>query len=295
MSRKDTALLVLLGAIWGSSFMFMAILTPVLGPIVTASSRILIGASFLYIYFRIRGIKVNIIKNLSLFMFLGPISLGIPYILFSVAAVYIPSGVSAILNTTAPLFAAILGLVILNDKLKIHNIIGLFIATSGVGIVTSTTLNGFDSSSIIGILAVILATLFYAISGILVKTKTEGVDSNALAIGNQLFGGLLILPLMYFYPITGVITIPVVIYMLIFGIVGSGIAMVIYFYLMKTVGPVKTLAVTYLFPMFGLFYGYVFLGEELLMGFFIGTALILSGVVLVNRDEPFIKSSEQTA
>ncbi len=282
MEKKNVLLLILLGAIWGSSFMFMKILAPVFGPVLTASFRLLIGASVLALYFKFKGVKLEIFKNMKLFLFLGPLSLGIPYFLFSVAALYVPSGVSAILNTTAPMFTAILTFFILNEKMKVYNVFGLMVATGGVVMVTSSTITGLNSGAVLGVICVLAASMLYAISGVIIKTKTGHIDSNSLALGNQLSAGLMLLPFVIFYPITGIVDSTAILTLLTFGVFGSGIAMVIYFYLMKQVGPVKTLTVTYLFPFFGLFFGYVFLNEKLSAGFFYGGALILVGIILVN-------------
>jgi len=282
MEKKSVTLLIILGAIWGSSFMFMKLLAPVFGPILTASLRLLIGAAVLAIYFRVKGVKLSLLKNIKMYLILGPISLGIPYFLFSVAALNVPSGVSAILNTTAPMFTAILTFFILNEKMKVYNVFGLMIATGGVAMVMSNTITGFNSGAVLGVLCVLAASMLYAISGVIIKTKTTHIDSNSLAFGNQLIGGLSLLPFVILYPVTGIINLKVVLTLLTFGVFGSGVAMVIYFYLMKQVGPVKTLTVTYLFPIFGLFFGYVFLHEKLSSGFFFGGALILIGIILVN-------------
>jgi drug/metabolite transporter (DMT)-like permease len=89
---------------------------------------------------------------------------------------------------------------------------------------------------------------------------------------------------MFIYPIQGIVTPKILIILFIFGVFGSGIASLIYFTLIKQVGALKALTVTYLLPIFGLFWGYVILSEKLTIEFFIGVMLIIVGIILVTKE-----------
>jgi drug/metabolite transporter (DMT)-like permease len=163
-------------------------------------------------------------------------------------------------------------------------IIGLIIGTTGVFVISLQAISIDNKSAMIGVLACIGAAFLYAVAGALVKTIATHVDSKSLAVGNQIFAGLILLPLMFIYPIQGIVTPKILIILFIFGVFGSGIASLIYFTLIKQVGALKALTVTYLLPIFGLFWGYVILSEKLTIEFFIGVMLIIVGIILVTKE-----------
>jgi drug/metabolite transporter (DMT)-like permease len=290
MNKKHFALLVLLAAIWGASFMFMRILAPVLGPVLTASFRLLVGGLFLLIYFKLTKTKVVLKPHIKYFFLLGLISFATPYFLFSLAALYIPSGVSAILNSTSPMFSMLLSVIIFKERFNYTKLLGLLLGTIGVVIISVNAVSLDSSSYILGILACLGAAFLYSVSGALIQRIATHIDSKALAVGNQLAAGVILLPLVYFYPITGEVNLEVIANLIVFGILGSGIASLIYFYLMKEIGPLKTLSVTYLLPVFGLFWGYVILNEPLKTSFIIGLAFITVCLILLSKKKKEITS-----
>ena len=282
MSKKHTIMLVSLGAIWGASFMFMRILSPVFGPVLTASFRLLIGAVILISFSK--GFKLSrVFTHWKMFLMLGAVSLGIPYFLFSLAALYIPSGLSAVLNSTSPMFSFLFSIFLFSERICIRKIIGLVLGTSGVFIISMDAVSVSQEGAIIGILACVVAAFLYAVTGVIIKTTAKDIDSRTLAVGNQLFGGLLLLPFVFIYPITGEVTLNIILLLIIFGALGSGLASMMYYKLMVEVGPLKTLTVTYLLPIFGVFWGYVILGELLSTEFLIGGVLIILGTILITR------------
>ncbi len=284
MNKKHVIMLVLLGAIWGASFMFMRILSPVLGPVYTASFRLLIGGVVLLSFYFFRKEKVNILGEWKLFLLLGAVSLAIPYFLFALAALYIPSGLSAVLNSTTPMFSFMLSIILFSERISVVKIIGLVLGTTGVFIISSQAVLVDSRSSVIGISACVLAALMYAVAGVIVKRSAKHIDSKSLAVGNQLFAGVLLLPFAIFYPVAGVIDLNIVLILILFGSFGSGVASLLYFTLMKEVGPLKTFTVTYLLPIFGVFWGYVILNEMLTLSFFLGGLFIVLGTVLVTKN-----------
>ncbi len=223
MSKKHTVMLVCLGAIWGASFMFMRILSPVFGPVLTASFRLLIGGIILISFSKMENVQ-TVLKQWKFFIMLGAISLGIPYFLFSLAALYIPSGLSAVLNSTSPMFSFLFSIFLFSERVSIPKIIGLVLGTIGVFVISMDALEFTSEGVLLGIVACILAAFLYAVTGAIIKMKKNKIDSRSLAIGNQVFGGLILLPLVFIYPITGRVTWDVVLMLIIFGALGSGFA-----------------------------------------------------------------------
>src|SRR4029450_9847920 len=107
MRTDDTARLVALAAIWGGSFIFIRVLAPVLGPVLTAESRVLIAGVALGAYFRAIGFDAELGRFWRQYLVIGIVNSAIPFLLFAFAALYLPASYSAILNSATPSFAEI--------------------------------------------------------------------------------------------------------------------------------------------------------------------------------------------
>src|SRR5512147_310698 len=108
MRASDLFRLVLLAAIWGGSFVFLRVVVPALGPIVTADLRVLIAWAALAIYSRAVGLNVGWRRFWPQYLMIGAFNAALPFFLFAFAALHIPASYSAILNATSPFFAALL-------------------------------------------------------------------------------------------------------------------------------------------------------------------------------------------
>ena len=133
MRLADIIRLAVLAAIWGSSFIFMRVLAPVLGPVVTADARVLIAGLALVGVFAIRGPKLAWSDHWRQYTIIGVINSAIPFVLFSYAALHIPASYSAILNSTAPLFGMGLAAMFLSERPTGLNILGATLGLAGVG------------------------------------------------------------------------------------------------------------------------------------------------------------------
>jgi len=107
MRPSDITRLLSLAAIWGGSFIFMRVLAPVLGPVVTADLRVLIAGIALIIYFRVIRFDAEWRIYWKKYLFIGAFNSALPFFLFSFAALHIPASYSVILNSTSPLFSAV--------------------------------------------------------------------------------------------------------------------------------------------------------------------------------------------
>jgi drug/metabolite transporter (DMT)-like permease len=98
MTFRNALLLLALSAIWGSSFIFMRHLAPILGPVLTADMRVLIAGIALAVFFAAIRFKPEWRRNWKHFLVLGVVNSGIPFLLYSFAALYLPGSLEAILN-----------------------------------------------------------------------------------------------------------------------------------------------------------------------------------------------------
>jgi drug/metabolite transporter (DMT)-like permease len=280
---QDAARLALLAAIWGASFIFMRTLAPVLGPALTAFSRVTIAGLALVLYFRAAGFDAGLSRHWRAFAVIGVVSSALPFLLFSFAALHLPASYSAILNSATPLFAVLLSALWLGEPLTLARVAGLAAGMIGVGLVTGAGPAQPDAQFGLAVAAALAATLCYALSAIYVKRHAGGAKPMAIAGWSQVFAGVALAPLVPFGPAVGPVTAAVAGNVLALALLCSAAAYLLYFRLIADVGPSRTLTVTFLIPMFGMIWSAMFLGETITWPMLAGCALVIAGAYLVVR------------
>ena len=217
--------------------------------------------------------------------FSAPTSLAIPIFLISWGERTIDSAVASILNATVPLFTIVIAHFWLNDdKLTLQKALGLLVGFAGVVILLSKDLDVGAHNSLIGQSAVVLAAIFHAGSAVFARKTTQHVDGLArgaaplitAAIFMWIVGPVVEKP--FQFP-----TLPLTwIAVLWLGVLGAGLAMLMYYYLIHEIGPTRATLVTYLFPVGGVIFGVIFLKEQLSWQLVAGTLLIIASLALVN-------------
>ena len=224
-------------------------------------------------------------KTWGIFAILGPTSLAIPIFFISWGEQTIDSAVASILNATVPLFTIVIAHFWLHDdKMTVQKVLGLLIGFAGVVVLLSEDLLASEHTSAIGQAAVILASLFYAGSAVFARKTTQHVEGLArgsaplitAAIFMWIVGPLTEKPFLFpVLPITWVAALWL-------GILGSGLAMLMFYWLLHEIGPTRTSMVTYLFPVGGVILGVIFLNEHLSWQLVAGTLLIVASLAVVN-------------
>ena len=136
MRRSDAARLVALSAIWGASFIFIRVLAPVLGPVLTVTTRVLIGGAVLVVYCRFIGFDAELSRHWRQYVVIGIANSTLPFMLFAFAALHLPASYSVILNAMTPLFTALLAVPLLGERLTATKIAGLVVGIAGVALVS---------------------------------------------------------------------------------------------------------------------------------------------------------------
>nr|WP_269137451.1 DMT family transporter [Pseudomonas sp. PGPR40] len=290
-----------LAAIWGASFLFMRIIAPVIGTIPTAFFRVSIAAVGLLVILGLARISWDFKGKLKTVMLLGLINSGIPATLYSVAAQVLPAGYSAIFNATTPLMGVLIGGLFFHEKLTAAKLGGVFLGLFGVGILTRAGPVAFNMELLIGALACLMATTCYGFAGFLARRWLDhagGLDSRLSALGSMLGATLFLLPLFGY----SVISQPpaswggwsVWLSLLGLGLVCTAFAYIIYFRLLSSIGPVKSMTVTFMIPPFGVLWGALLLDEPLSMAHLYGGVLIAVALWLVLKPA-VVKAAEVVA
>ena len=258
---------IALAAIWGASFLFMRVAVVEFGAVPTAAARVAIAALALLPLLWLRGLLAELRQHWRPVLLIGMLNSGIPFALFSFALLSITTGLSAILNATVPLFGAVIAWLWLKDRPNASRSLGLVVGFIGVALLAWDKASFKPDANGIApgwaVLACLLASVCYGISGSYTKRFLMNVPPLVTATGSQIGAAVgLALPALWFRPAqwpNGHAWLAV----LVLGVLCTGLAYILFFRLIANVGPAKALTVTFVVPVFAVFYGAVFLGETL--------------------------------
>lgn len=297
MKPKHWLIFILLGAIWSSSFMWIKIAVQEIGPITLVAFRALFGLLFGVVVIFIQRVRwPRDFRTWFPLLVLGLTNVAIPFFLISWGEKSIDSAVASVLDATVPLFTILIAHYLLrDDKITLPKMMGLLIGFAGVVVLMSKDLLHASTSSLLGQAAVILASVFYAVSSVYVRKTTEdtpGILRSAVPLISAtvtMWLATLIFESPVKIPQLGITWVA----LLWLGIFGSGLAFVMAYYLIHEIGPTRTTMVTYLFPLGGVLLGVTFLHEELTWQLITGAILIVLSLIVANWQPKEIREGRQ--
>ncbi len=279
MSNASLIRLLLLAAIWGASFMFLRIAAPVLGPVLLIEWRVGLAALFLFAIALLRKKALRAGTHWKHYLFLGFFNSALPFLLIAVAALSLSASLLSILNATAPIWGALIGVAYGRAPPSARVGGGLLLGVAGVA-----TLVGFDPMALQpgggwAIACALGAALCYGIASVYAKSATS-VDPFSNAHGSMWAATLLVAPAMPFIPAGAAPDAGVIATVIALGILCSGVAYLLYFRLIADEGPASALTVTFLIPVFGVLWGALFLGEAIGWHTVAGSIVVIAGTVI---------------
>ena len=285
MKLKHWLVFILLGAIWSSSFMWIKIAVQEIGPITLVAFRVLFGLLFGVVVIYIQRIQwPRTLKEWTPLLVLSIANIAIPFFLISWGEQSIDSAVASILNATTPLFTILIAHYLLqDDKMTAPKVLGLLMGFAGVVILMSKDI-GASLGSVLGQLAIVLASAFYAGGAVYARKTTQELPGILRSAGPLLPATVVMWLAMFMlespvkFPQLGITWIA----LLFLGVLGSGLAFVMSYYLLHEIGPTRTSMVTYLFPLGGVILGVVFLDEALSWQLIVGAVLIVLSLIVAN-------------
>ncbi|HEY7126990.1 MAG TPA: EamA family transporter [Ktedonobacterales bacterium] len=282
MGKRDFGILLLLGAMWGASYLFIRITASALGPVVLMDARVLLAGGALMLY-ALAARRVPSFKGQwRAFLILGTINGAIPLTLIAAAELNLPASLAAMLNATVPLFTALVAAGWLKDRLTLKKVIGLLMGMVGVGVLVGLSPLPLTGIILLSAGASLLAALCYAFGNVYASQNFKGASPLALSIGQQLATGVVLVPFALLRLPTTFPSTEVLLAFLGLSLMSTAIAYLLYFHLIQTVGATKTAIVTFLVPVFGLLWGALFLQETATVGTVVGLAIVLSSVFLIS-------------
>lgn len=277
MSAINTFKLLFLAALWGSSFIFIRIVSPSLGPILTTFLRVFIASITMLVYFRMIHVDIHWKLHWRKYVMIGLINSALPFCLYSFAGLYIPASYSVILNSTSPFFGALFSWIMFKEHFSVRQIGGLILGVIGVSLVVKIAQVNNDQYFYFSLLACLAAAACYGFSGNFVKKIANEVPALGIAAGSQIGASFILIGPTLLQPAPQNVTVGVILALLALATMCSALAYILYYQLMAEVGATKALTVTLLMPPFGMLWGFTFLNEVITLQMIIGTVLILIG------------------
>jgi drug/metabolite transporter (DMT)-like permease len=277
MSRRAAFLLLLLSAIWGSSFLFIKLGVDELEPSVVVLGRLVVGLLVLLPLTIGRGGLRPIGAFLLPLAVLGALNNALPFWLLGFAETRIDSGLTGVIQAAAPIFTVLLAARIdPTQRVRGVRLVGITVGFVGVVLLVGVQ----DGGQVVGALAVVGTALCYAVSVLYAGRTLRGVRPLQASVGQLAFGTVFVAPFaLAQLPATtpGAGTLAAVVAL---GALGTGVAYLLYFTIIASAGASRAILVTYLVPAFALVYGAVFLDEPLSVIAVVGLGLILGGTAL---------------
>lgn len=291
MSPAQFIQLIVLAAIWGASFLFTRIAVPEFGPVWLVALRVLAAALFLFVTAALWRRRLPLRGNMRHFLILGLLNTALPFFLFSLAAKTLTASLLAIINSTAPLWGVLFGIVITRQPPRAATLLGLAIGSCGVGLLVLHDASALAADSWLPATAAILAPICYGLSSHYARMRTAHLDPSAVAQGSMWGAVACCLPALFLVtmPAGGnfsALSTGAWWAALALGIVCTGVAYLIYFRLIRDIGAPSALTVTFLIPLFGILWGAIFLDEVITAHTVLGAALVLLGTGLVTGFDP---------
>lgn len=284
MPVADIARLLTLAALWGGSFAFMRVAVAALGPLWLASSRVTLAFLALYALALVRRGVPALRAHWRDYLTIGIINTALPFALFSFAAQHVTASTAAILNATSPFFATIIAALWLKDRVTPAKIIGMILGMVGVVLLVGWQPEAMSTHKLIAVSACLVAALSYGAASVFAKARLTGLPSFAIALYSQMTAMIVLVPALPFVPPPGSITPLVAANVLALAIASTAIAYMLYFKLIATIGPARALTVTFLIPLFGVLWGFLFLDEKIGANTLAACALIVCGTWLAVRN-----------
>jgi drug/metabolite transporter (DMT)-like permease len=276
----DFAELIALAALWGASFLFMRIGAAELGPVALSAVRVIGASLFLMPLLHLRGQTSVLRQHWRPIFVVGVLNSALPFLCFTYAELSITAGLSSIFNASSPLWGALIAWLWLRDRLTHTRMLGLAVGFAGVSWLAWDKASFTPGGSGWAVAACLAATFCYGLAANYTKKRLTGVAPLAVAAGSQLSAALvLVLPAIVWWPQAAPSHTAWLVAALL-ALACTGVAYVMYFRLIANVGPANAIAVTFLIPVFGVLWGWMFLGEGLAATMVAGCGVILLGTGL---------------
>ena len=285
MRAQEYVLLFLLGAIWGLSYVFIRVASPLFGPALLMGLRVAIASGVTVLYIAATGQLKAALPNFRVkgreYFVMGLVNAALPFTLIAISELVIDASYASILNATTPVFSALAAAAWVGRPLTARVAGGISVGIAGVVIAVGAAPFAL-TPLVFGAIALSIGGAFsYAVGAIYAHRHTADVAPVTASLGQTSMAALILFPFALAESPTARWTVPGDVSLLGLAIVSTSLAYLMYFHILQRSGPTNTLTVTFLIPIFGVVWGHVLLGEPIGIGTVVGLALVLGGIALV--------------
>ena len=286
MENKNWLLVIILGILWGSSFLFVEILLNFINPFMIVYLRVSIASMILILYLLLIKIEIQFSNKLIFNLFImGLLNNVFPFLLITNGQQYITGGLASILNAnTSFMTILIASLFIKNEKITKSRFVGVLFGMIGVIVTIGyKNLSGIFSSDI-GKFFILLSSISYAFAAIFAKIKLNSVDPKLAATGMLTTSTIILSPIMFFYYSNTIYDLSIISikYSIAFAVLCSVLAYLIYFKILATTGPGNLLLCTIIIPPSAIILNAIFINEMIKIHEFIGMLIIIFGLLILD-------------
>jgi drug/metabolite transporter (DMT)-like permease len=264
-----------------------------MGPVPLAFARVTLAAAALLAFAAAQRDVPDLRARWRGLAVVGLVNSALPFVLFCFAEQFIAASTAGILNATSPFFGAIAAAVWLGEPLTTRKIGGMLLGLAGVVLLVGLSPEPLTATTALAIGACLGAAVCYGLAGVYTKRRMQGVPSFTLACGSQLAAAILLAPALPLTSVPGPVTAWVVANIVALAVASTAVAYLLYFRLIADIGPSRALTVTFLIPLFGVVWGFLFLDEAITANMLAGGALIVTGTALALRESG--RKREKTA
>ena len=280
---------IALGTIWGSNFIFMKWAIDYITPLQVVLARVVLGFLPVLVYaVARRQLKVSHLKYFGHFAVMACLAAAIYYYGFARGTALLPSGVAGAVSGAIPLFSMLAAVVLMSEeKFDRSRVLGLLIGLFGVLTIARPFAAGSGSASVEGVVFMVIGSLSLGVSFVYARRFITPLNLPAAALTTYQLGVASLL-LMLVTPAGGIAAVfadPTAAIGLVvgLGLLGTGIAYILYYFIIDRLGAVGASSVTYLPPVVALLIGAIIVGEPIAALDYLAAGMILAGVFLLNR------------
>lgn len=286
-SPRDAGLLVVLALLWGNSFLFIKFAVEAIPPLWVVAGRLTVGGALLGVIAALR--RQRLPRTPGMLLILGVIGASTAggWLAQAWAQQQLDSGLVAVLNATTPVMTLVVAVALRQERLHVARVGGLAVAIAGTVVVIGGEIQAGGPA--LALAAAALATFGYAVSGVLTRARVSGRVATVPGAGTQLLLGAVVINAAALVtdglpPAPTDIPAAAALSLLALGLLGTGVAFLIFYRLIGTVGATNASMVTYLVPIVGLISGAIVRGERFGLNVLVGAAVLIGGVYLAQRN-----------
>jgi drug/metabolite transporter (DMT)-like permease len=286
VKTKSHLQLLLLSAVWGISFLMIRIAGTVFPPLWVALMRCTLGALLLWTVLGAGGHKLPPRRFFPWHLTVALFNNAVPFTLFAWGERTVPSNIAAVINATTPIWTLLLSMAVHRTRVALLTMGGVLLGFGGVLIVviahpSDPAVVTSPGGAVRGTIAIAVAAFGYAVATVAAKANLQGLDPIGLATTQLTIAGVLLLPLALAGTHPSTLRVAPVAAIAILGFAGSGFAYLLYYRVLAQVSATHVAAVSYLLPLWGLFWGW-FAHESIGLLTWLGVAITIAGLVLLN-------------